>query len=317
MKKNNLLSILVASLLGTLITLSTQASTPAWTFTPLTPTTQLVPANSSVGIKYLITNQSHKLHTLNMKAIPGITQVDLDKKSCSKPLQVLQPGASCVLDLQVLGYDLPRPIQGGPVLCQQATTPQCYRPEADKVIDVAQTQPIVLPAICSNTADNNIQCDFPDTISPVYYGFTNMTYALCRSAKCPYVTGQTTVSCSCKLIEENQGIYSASVSPDDYTNSKPTGNTVISTYSKVDSAGEVPTICTNGTFANCFGATCTVSGTTVTCNCPVVTGDFIAVSNDCNLGPNLIWSATSTSSFAGIEGSMVFMYNTFFGGNSP
>lgn len=296
------------------VTISSYAGTPVWTFTPLTPTTASVPANASATIKYIVTNQSNKTHTLNMKPISGVVQVTIGTGVCGNSF-TLQANQSCTLSLQAIGSEFNKPVNGGPIVCQQGSSLECYQPSAANVLHLTPGPAIPLPSNCVTTADNNIQCQI--TINAqTNFGFTNMTYALCRSAQCDYDGVQTSVTCNCDLIKSYQGVYSASVAPNDYNSSKPVGNTVVSTYSMVNSSGETPTTCPAGPFANCFGATCTVVGDSVTCNCPVAISAFIAPQNQCNLG-NKIWSATSTTSFPSIEGSMLFMYNTFFGGNIP
>jgi hypothetical protein len=295
---------------------SSYAGSPLWTMTPLTPTTVSVAANTSVTILYRVSNQSSRSHTLSMTTIPGVVQVTYGRGVCSNPFTLSGKGSSCVLSLQVNGSQLNRSIYDGPVVCEQGSGIQCYRPSASAILQLSLAPAISLPAGCTDTGNNNIQCQTNNS-GQINYGFTNMTYALCRSAQCPYDGVQSTVTCNCLLISANQGLYSASVAPSDYNTSKPSGNTVTSTYSQVNSSGESPTACPSGAFANCFGATCIVNGSSVTCTCPVVVAPFIAVNSTCNLGSNLIWSATSTTSFSAIESTMLFMYNNFFGGNTP
>lgn len=303
----------LALLIMILMPIIGQAGTPLWSFTPLTSTTASVPLNGSATINYIVTNKSSRLHTLTMMPIDGVIQVTLGSGACSNNfmLPTASGSSSCILSLQAIGNQLNRNIQGGPMVCQQGSTTQCYQPSFANILRITKTAAIPLPSNCASTGDNNIACQFSSN-----YGFTNMTYALCRSAQCDYDGVQTTVSCSCQLIDANQGAYSASVSPNDYNASKPVGNTVTSTYSMVNSSNETPTNCPSGPFANCFGAPCIVSGNTVTCACPVVTSTYIAPESNCTL-TNKIWSATSTASFPDIESSMLFIYNTFFGGTIP
>lgn len=299
-----------------LMTAVAEAGNPLWTFKALTPTSAEVPANGAVTILYQVTNQSAKPHTLMINPMPGLVQVTIGAGVCSNPFTLSTKGSSCILSLQANGFQLTTPITDGPVVCQQGSSNQCYRPSQANILNLTPASGIALPAGCITTGDHNIQCTI--TISAqTNFGFTNMTYALCRSAQCDYDGVQSQVTCSCQLIRANQGIYSASIAPNNYNTSKPVGNTVTSTYSQVNSSGESPTTCPSGPFANCFGATCSVNGSNVTCTCPVSISTFIAPQNNCNLSSNKIWSATSTSSFPSIEGSMLFIYNTFFGGNVP
>lgn len=305
------MNIKVGVLFLLLLATSAFAGNPVWTFTPLTATTVILPSNASTTIQYLVTNQSSKPHTLVMNAMPGVTQITTGVGICANPFVLSSKGASCVLSLQVNGAQLTGPINNGPIVCQQGAENQCYRPSEADILHITQA-----PSNCTYTGDNNIQCEI--TIDgQTNFGFTNMTYAICRSAQCNYNGVQTDVSCDCDVIDNNQGVDSASVSPLDYNSSKPVSNLVTSTYSRINSSGETPTNCPSGPFANCFGATCVVSGSTATCTCPVSTDPYIAPFTNCSPGVNKIWSATSTSSFPSIDGAMQFMYDVFFDGNSP
>lgn len=294
-----------------IVTSVVEAGTPLWTFTPLTPTTISVASNTSATIKYRIINQSSRPHTLVMTPMQGIAQITIGTGVCGNTFTLPSKGSSCILSLQAIGTLLAQVTNNGPIVCEAGSTNQCYRPSAATILQITKAPPITLPAGCVETENNNIQCTLPPN-----YGFTNMPYALCRSAQCDYDGVQTSVTCSCQLISSYLGVYSASVSPSDYNTSKPVGNIVTSTYSMVNSSGETPTNCPSGPFANCFGASCVVSGSSVTCTCPVAISTYIAPETNCTL-TNKIWSATSVSSFPAIEGAMLYMYNTFFGGNTP
>lgn len=290
------------------------AGKPLWLLIPATSTTISVSPDNSATVLYVVTNQSSRSHTLSMQPITGVSQVTLGSGACSDPF-TLSPLASCILSLQVNGYQLSRAVNGGPIVCESGSANQCYQPNQSDVLHVTQAAAVPLPSGCEYTGDNNIQCTVTIS-SSTNYGFTNMAYALCRSAQCPYDGVSSTVQCSCTLIKANLGLYSASTAPSDYNTSKPSGNKVTSTYSRVNSSGETPTTCPSGPFANCFGASCTVSGSSVTCTCPVVVDSYIAPQTNCVLGSK-IWSATSVSSFTAIDGTMQFMYDNFFGGNEP
>jgi len=53
-----------------------EASSPLWTFTPLTATTVSVAPSETATIAYRITNQSPKTHTLTMRPINGVRQIN-------------------------------------------------------------------------------------------------------------------------------------------------------------------------------------------------------------------------------------------------
>lgn len=310
MNINRILYFFIISM--TLFTMiAANAGTPVWTFSPILATTFSVAPNSTAAIKYQVTNQSQKSHTLVFTPMQGITQVTTGAGICNNPFTLSSKGSSCVLYLKANGNQIPTVTHDGPIVCQQGSSDQCYRPSAGDILNITQG----LPSNCVDTGDNNIACTI--TIdSQTNFGFTNMSYALCRSAQCDYTSGQSSVTCNCELISANQGVNSASVSPLNYNSSKPVGNNVVSTYSMVNSSGETPTNCPSGPFANCFGAPCTVSGSNVTCTCPVSIDTYIAPFTNCTL-TNKIWSATSVSSFPSIEGAMLDIYNEFYGGDTP
>lgn len=97
------------------------ASTPVWTYEALTPTSYPLAVNNSATIQYRVTNQSVKIHTLNMTPIAGITP-----SGCVNPLGYHQ---SCILTLQVNGSLLQGDVIGGPILCQNGNPQMCYQPE--------------------------------------------------------------------------------------------------------------------------------------------------------------------------------------------
>lgn len=99
-----------------------QAHVPVWTFTPnpaFSPKVSL-DATQTATVQYTVTNQSSKIHTLQMKPIAGITA-----SGCASPLPAHQ---SCILTLTINGNALRGTISGGPVLCEHANPLQCYQP---------------------------------------------------------------------------------------------------------------------------------------------------------------------------------------------
>ncbi|MDP1603839.1 MAG: IPT/TIG domain-containing protein [Legionella sp.] len=117
-----------------------QAGSPLWTFAPLTATTVVVPENDMAVIQYRVTNQSYKTHTLTMKPVPGVTQVTTGMGVCGNPF-VLRSKESCVLSLLTMGSDITNPINDGPVVCQQGSELQCYRPAAANILRITQGPP--------------------------------------------------------------------------------------------------------------------------------------------------------------------------------
>ncbi len=112
------------------------AGTPLWTFTPLTATTITVAANDTATVRYQVTNQSRKTHTLAIKAIPGVTQITTPG-NCPTPF-VLDYQQSCILNLSINGSALNGNVLGGPVVCQQGNPNQCYQPSAANSLHITK-----------------------------------------------------------------------------------------------------------------------------------------------------------------------------------
>jgi hypothetical protein len=114
------------------------AGNPLWTFTPDTqypPSVSLTPITSAT-IKYTITNQSPKPHTLVMQPILGITQIT-NPGNCPNPF-TLGYRQSCTLNLRVDGGSLTQNIQGGPVVCQHGSALQCYQPSPGNTLNISR-----------------------------------------------------------------------------------------------------------------------------------------------------------------------------------
>lgn len=134
------LTTLFSSLLFSLSALL-HAGSPVWMLTPLTATTLSVPSNDTATVQYQVTNQSTKTHTLFMQSIQGITQLTTGLGVCGNPF-VLTGKASCTLSLQVNGSQLTQPISDGPLVCEQGSTLQCYRPASANILHITQTTAI-------------------------------------------------------------------------------------------------------------------------------------------------------------------------------
>jgi len=118
------------------------ASKPLWIFLPLTPTTVSVPQNQTVNVQYLVSNQSSLAHTLVMQPIAGVTQIT-GSGLCSSDLTLASKG-SCTLSLAVDGALVASGNTKGPVLCEQGTQLQCYRPASINTLNISVT-----PSVCS------------------------------------------------------------------------------------------------------------------------------------------------------------------------
>lgn len=133
-KKNGLTNKLLLGFCFCLLLCSAQAAGPLWTFQPLTDTTVTVSSSGSATVQYQVTNQSRRPHTLVMTPISGITQVTT-AGNCPSPF-TLSYQQSCSLTLEVNGDALQGNVLGGPVLCQQGSTLQCYQPSAPNSLHV-------------------------------------------------------------------------------------------------------------------------------------------------------------------------------------
>jgi hypothetical protein len=134
--KNNILMVFLLT-----ITTLSYAGAPVWTVTPLTATTISVPSNDTATVQYTVTNQSSRVHTLSMRSIQGITQTTTGLGICGNPF-ILTPKASCTLSLQVNGSQLTSSINDGPIVCEQGSTLQCYRPAPSNILHITQASAI-------------------------------------------------------------------------------------------------------------------------------------------------------------------------------
>jgi hypothetical protein len=141
MKANSLIIRLLVGLSSLCVFGVVEAGSPLWTFTPLTATTLSIPSNNMATVQYLVTNQSKKTHTLGMQSLQGMTQLTTGLGVCGNPF-VLRGNASCTLSLQVNGSQLTSPINDGPIICEQGSTLQCYRPAATDILHITQAPPI-------------------------------------------------------------------------------------------------------------------------------------------------------------------------------
>lgn len=114
------------------------AAQPVWTFTPLTATTVSVADGQTETIRYTVTNQSSKTHTLAMTPITGITQITSGAGICANPFTLTPGDPSCTLSLSVNGSTLPGNVVGGPVVCQQGSTLQCYQPSTANQLNITK-----------------------------------------------------------------------------------------------------------------------------------------------------------------------------------
>jgi IPT/TIG domain len=135
-----------------LISITTQAGSPLWTFTPLTATTVSISPTSTATIMYTVTNQSRKAHTLTMKPIQGITQMTTGPGVCGSTFTLAGSGASCILSLQINGSEMTNNIVDGPIVCQQNSASQCYRPGQVNILRISIDTMVSAPTLSGITA---------------------------------------------------------------------------------------------------------------------------------------------------------------------
>ena len=141
MKAHSFILRLSGSIMAFGLFSAANAGGPLWTLNPLTATRLSVPSNDMATVEYTVTNQSTKTHTLTMQSMQGITQLTTGLGVCGNPF-VLRGKASCTLSLQVNGSQLTQPISNGPIVCEQGSTLQCYRPAQANLLAITQAAAI-------------------------------------------------------------------------------------------------------------------------------------------------------------------------------
>lgn len=156
---------LLVVLLGFLLINSARASGPLWTMVPVSgfPPAVAVTAVSSATVRYLVTNQSQKPHTLVMNGIKGITPT-----GCTATLGGKQ---SCTLSLSVSGANLDGDVVGGPVLCEQGNQLQCYQPGEGDSLKIQLIPTTAPPRTVNPSTDDHGHID-PSTPQLVSIGAT-------------------------------------------------------------------------------------------------------------------------------------------------
>jgi hypothetical protein len=110
------------------------ADSPIITFTPLTPTTLTLPANSDAVVRYQLTNQSTLQRTFDVLPIAGVEVVG-GGGNCANPF-TLASHQSCTLELHLVGSQMSGNINGGPIACISGNPLQCYQPAAPDQLQV-------------------------------------------------------------------------------------------------------------------------------------------------------------------------------------
>ncbi|WP_176695297.1 metallophosphoesterase [Legionella massiliensis] len=119
------------------ITLHCHAQAPIWVFTPLSPTKLTLSKETTATVKYKITNQSIKKHSLALRPIAGVKQITTGS-DCPN-LFVLGFQESCTLTLQITGSYLQDDIVDGPWVCEQVNPLQCYQPSQPDILNITRS----------------------------------------------------------------------------------------------------------------------------------------------------------------------------------
>lgn len=126
--------IAIFLVLNYIFTNYTFASTPLWTFTPLTPTSVSVTSSTSVYVDYLITNHGSITHNIALQPFPFSVRT-INPFDCGKVF-TLEPNQSCILSIFVDGAEIGKNFQFGPVLCEVGSQDLCYIPSPKDVLTV-------------------------------------------------------------------------------------------------------------------------------------------------------------------------------------
>ena len=117
------------------------AATPLWSFSPLTPTTIVVPIDGEDTVSYTVQNNAQTLYQLLLTPIMGVYQVTSGLDRCASPF-LLPPNGSCILELRVIGSEIASGgIHGGPDVCVATNPLICYQPSAANALNVTVGPP--------------------------------------------------------------------------------------------------------------------------------------------------------------------------------
>ncbi|CEG56620.1 InlB B-repeat-containing protein [Legionella fallonii] len=167
------------TVVAVLLSIMSYAGKPLWTFNPdpYYPPTVSITTVGTATIKYKITNNSRKTHTLAMQKIQGITPQSISPGDCSNPF-ILTYEQSCTLNLLVDGKALTGNVSGGPIVCQQGGLSQCYQPDANSILNITRipvAQYLITPTA---DVDGTIKPNTPQTV----IAGSNLTFTATPSA---------------------------------------------------------------------------------------------------------------------------------------
>ncbi len=185
------------------------AGIPVWKFTPQTATSVVVSPSTSATVKYLVTNQSRKTHSLVLKPISGVTQ-DTSGSNCKSPF-VLGYLESCSLTLNISGANLAGDINDGPIVCQEGGIGlECYRPSYPDRLQVSfQNVDSVLTVSSSNLL---LKAGGIARVINITNGSTYPAYNVNYTISPSLPTGATISPASCGTISPG-GVCTLTITP--------------------------------------------------------------------------------------------------------
>jgi hypothetical protein len=111
------------------------ASVPILSFDVVVAAPTTLASNAVASAQYQVTNNSVKTQVWNMVSIAGVVQVTSGSGDCANPF-TLASHESCILNLQLIGSEMGNGVHGGPIVCAQNNSVQCYQPAIGDVLDV-------------------------------------------------------------------------------------------------------------------------------------------------------------------------------------
>lgn len=183
------------------------ATTPVWTFEPLTPTNITINRSENKTISYRVTNNSRVTHNLVRQASPNIQTVTAGPGTCQSVFR-LAYNESCILQLLVVGFGIQQNIKGGPIVCEADSQTMCYRPEEKDIITVIYTP--IAPLIADKSAVEFQTNDSLHEITVTNSSPTETAYNLSAKIKDPLLNAQFKQDASdCKQVlpEQSCTIY--------------------------------------------------------------------------------------------------------------
>ncbi|MCH9756423.1 MAG: hypothetical protein K0U37_04430 [Gammaproteobacteria bacterium] len=184
-----------------LVASNTYAGKPIIKFRPFTDTHFSLARNSTTTVRYWLTNESSKPHTLEMKAVKGFIQTTTGKNRCSSPF-TLAGGASCFLEFEVNGSQLASNVTQGPEIFDVGSRLQGYQPSAAASLDIKLTNALTVASIAALNAPLNLFVKGPISTLKIKNTSTNLiaTNLVVNFAGTPLEGKVESVSGTCQKV---------------------------------------------------------------------------------------------------------------------